>query len=122
MCENKKVESEILKMKSNLKTIIHQNINKLTIDQLDLIFHIYLQLNSLCNFYISEKSHINFINLFLETPSNRNPLTFKSLITLLTTQFTPEENYPLVLETIDMIKKNIPFESLLTTLYLNHQP
>jgi len=108
-------------MKERYLNSIRKNLNLLTIEQLYLLFQIYLQLDYLCDFFMSEESHIDFINLFYETPCNRDPLTFKTLITLLTTHFTPEENYPLVLETINMIQNDYPFKTILTTLYHNHQ-
>lgn len=108
-------------MKKIYLNAIRKNLNLLTTDQLYLLFQIYLQLDYHCDFFMSEESHVNFINLFYETPCNRNPLTFKTLITLLTTKFTPEENYPLVLETIDMIQKDFSLITIINTLYNYYQ-
>lgn len=111
------------KMKRNIKinylNEIRKNINSLTIDQLNILFEVYFNLNYYCNFFMSEKTHTNFINLFIENPSNRNPYTFKSLMTLLTTQYTSEIRYPQVLDIIDMIHKNYSIKKIINILYHN---
>ena len=108
-------------MYQNYLKSINQNLNSLTVDQLQLLFEVYRQLNYHCNFFMSEKSYQDFINLFLETPCKSKPLTYKSLITLLITQYTPIENYLLVLEAIEMILNNYPLIKIINILYHDYK-
>lgn len=115
LCEYFK-EMSVCIMKKNYLNAIHDNLNLLSLDQLQLLFEVYHQLNYHCNFFMSEESYKDFINLFLETPCNRNPLTYKTLINLLITQYTPKNNYLSVLEAIEMILNNYPLCH--TSLYI----
>ena len=108
-------------MYQNYLKSINQNLHSLTYDQLQLLFEVYRQLNYHCNFFMSEESYQDFINLFLETPCNKNPLTFKTLITILITQYTPENNYLPVLEAIEMILNNYSLKRIINTLYHNYK-
>lgn len=108
-------------MYQNYLKLINQNLHSLTIEQYQLLSEVYHQLNYHCNFFMSEETYTDFINLFLETPCNNNPLTYKTLITLLITQYTPEENYIPVLETIEMILNNYPIKRIINTLYYNYK-
>ena len=108
-------------MKKNYLSAIYDNFNLLTIDQLQLLSEVYRQLNCHCNFFMSEESYQDFINLFLETPCNKNPLTFKTLIIILITQYTPENNYLPVLEAIEMILNNYSLKRIINTLYHNYK-
>ena len=107
-------------MYQNYLKSINQNLHSLTIEQLQLLFEVYRQLNIHCNFFMSEEDYINFINIFLDTPCN-NPLTYKTLITLLITQYTPKENYLPVLEAIEMILNNYPLIRIINTLYHDYK-
>ena len=104
-------------MYQNYLKSINQNLHSLTHDQLQLLFEVYQQLNYHCNFFMPEESYKDFLNLFLETPCKSNSLTYKSLITLLITQYTPIENYLPVLEAIEMILNNYPLKRIINTLY-----
>lgn len=108
-------------MYQNYLKSINQNLNLLTIDQLQLLFEVYHQLNYHCNFFMSEESYQDFINQFLETPCKNNPLTYKSLITLLITQYTHKNNYLPVLEAIEMILNNYPLIKIINTLYHDYK-
>lgn len=112
---------EECKMKKNYLNAIYNNLNLLTLDQLQLLSEVYHQLNYHCNFFMPEESYQDFINLFLETPCNKNPLTFKTLITILITQYTPKNNYLPVLETIEMILNNYSLTRIINTLYHDYK-
>ena len=103
-------------LKNNYKSLITNQLNTLTYENLETIFSLYMYLNPNYNFFMPEQTHINFINLYLDTPCNRIPITFKSLIILLTTEFTLESKYPTVIQTIEMIKNNYSFEQIINTL------
>ena len=77
-----------VKMYQNYLKSINQKLNLLTLDQLQLLFEVYRQLNSHCNFFMPEDTYEDYLNFFLESPCKNNPLTFKSLITLLITCFS----------------------------------
>ena len=115
------IKKREFEMKKNYLNTIYNNLNLLTLDQLQLLFDIYHQLNLHCNFFMSEDTYTNFINLFLETPCKNNPLTYKSLITLLITQYTPKENYLPVLEAIEMILNNYSLIKIINTLYHDYK-
>lgn len=104
-------------MKNIYLNEIRKNINTLSLEQLEILFEVYINLNYYCDFFMTEKSYTDFINLFIENPSNRNPYTYRSLITLLTTNYTLENRYPHVLNTIDMIHKNYPIKKIINILY-----
>lgn len=108
-------------MYQNYLKSINQNLRLLTPEQLQLLFEIYRQLNYHCNFFMPEETYADFMNLFLETPCNRNPLTFKTLITILITQYTPEHNHLPVLEAIEMILNHHSLERIINTLYNNYK-
>lgn len=112
---------EECKMKKNYLTSIQNNLNLLTSEQLQLLEQVYFQLNCHCNFFMTEDTYNDFINLCLETPCKSNPLTYKSLITLLITQYTPAENYLPVLEAIEMILNNYPLLKIINTLYHDYK-
>ena len=52
----------LLFMKQFYINSIRKNINSLNVDQLYTLFHVYLQLDSLCDFFMPEETHIQFIN------------------------------------------------------------
>ena len=70
----------LLFMKQFYINSIRKNINSLNVDQLYTLFHVYLQLDSLCDFFMSEESHIQFINSYYNVSSIRNPETFKTFM------------------------------------------
>ena len=108
-------------MKKNYLNAIYDNLNLLTPDQLQLLSEVYRQLNYHCNFFMPEESYQDFITLYLESPCKNNPLTYKTLITLLITQYTPTENYLPVLEAIEMILNNYSLKRIINTLYHNYK-
>ena len=108
-------------MYQNYLESINQNLNLLTLDQLQLLEQVYFQLNCQCNFFMPEELYKSFINLYLDTPSKNNPQTYKSLITLLITQYTPKNNYLPVLEAIEMILNNYPLIKIINTLYHDYK-
>lgn len=108
-------------MYRNYLKSINQNLHTLNHDQLQLLFEVYRQLNYHFNFFMPKESYQDFINLFLETPCKSNPLTYKSLITILITQYTPKENYLPVLEKIEMILNNYPLIKIINTLYHDYK-
>lgn len=110
-----------VKMYQNYLKSINQNLHSLTIEQLQLLFDVYFQLNYHCNFFMTEDTYKDFINFFIETPCKNNPRTYKTLITLLITQYTPKENYLPVLEAIEMILSNYPLTRIINTLYHDYK-
>jgi hypothetical protein len=99
--------------------LITTQVNSLNYDQLDLLFSVYLQLNIQFEFFMPTEKHIEFMNYFLETSSKYHIDTYKSLITLLTTSYSYESRYPLVLYAIDMIKKDYSLHTIINVLYRN---
>ena len=110
-----------VKMYQNYLKSIKQNLHSLTIEQLQLLFDVYFQLNYHCNFFMTEDTYKEFISFFIETPCKNNPLTYKTLITLLITRYTPKENYLPVLEAIEMILNNYPLVRIINTLYHDYK-
>lgn len=103
-------------MNQNYLNLINKKLASLTDEQLYILFQVYLNLDFKCDFFMSEESHISFMNLFLETPSNRTQQTFKTLMSLLTTQFTSKSRYPELLITLEMIQDNCTLEDIIKTL------
>ncbi len=103
-------------LKNNYKSVITNQLNTLTPENLETVFNVYIKLDSICDYFMPEQSHIDFINLYLDTPCNRIPITFKSLIILLTTEFTLESKYPRVIQTIEMIQSNYSFDQIINAL------
>ena len=99
------------------KNIIHEKINSLTYEQLCNLFIIYCDLNVLCDYFMPEESYTEFMNFYLETPSKRTPVIFKSLIHILTEQYTYQHRYPHLLCAIDMIRNDYPLEKIIDLLH-----
>lgn len=95
---------------------LKQKFNTLSHEQINTLFQIYLCLDSNFDFFMSEKDHIEFINLYYQNPSNRNPSTFKTLISILINQYTYKNRYPDLLNAIEMLHKNYSFEKIVNTL------
>ena len=108
-------------MKSTYLNLIQNHLTNLTLEQYQLLYEVYFQLQQHCNFFMSEEIYEDFICLSLKTPCHKNPLTFKSLINLLITQYTPKEKYLPVLESIEMILNNYPLIKIINTLYTQYK-
>lgn len=108
---------EVFQMKAQYLENIRKNINLLNDEQINLLFHIYLQLDVQCDFFMPEEKHIEFINLYYKTCCRRVPNTFKSLMFLLTEQYTYQYRYPDLLNAIYMIHNNYSFNKIINSLY-----
>ena len=106
-----------MKHETNYYNLISTQVNSLTLDQLNLLFQVYLELDYKCNFFMSQNTHQEFMNRLIETP--KCSYTYKSLINLLATAYTYEHRYPHVLKTIDMIKNNYTLITIINVLYQN---
>lgn len=111
----------LLFMKQFYINSIRKNINSLNVDQLYTLFHVYLQLDSLCDFFMSEESHIQFINSYYNVSSIRHPEIFKTFMNFSIIRYTSETRYTDVLFAIDMINENCPFEEIIYTLYYRNK-
>ena len=107
---------EECKMKKNYLSAIYDNLNLLTIDQLQLLSEVYRQLNCHCNFFMSEESHVKFIQSYYKYPSIRNPEIFKSFLIKSIKESVFETRYPTILKTIDLINQNQTFENITNIL------
>ena len=109
----------MIKSKIDYFALISSQVNSLDYGQLQCLFAIYFDLNLKSDFFMPEKTYKEFMNFFHETSSRNQPNTFKSLVNLLTTCYTPETKYPYVLTAIDMIKNNSDLDTIINVLYPN---
>ena len=108
-------------MKQYYINSIRKNINSLNVDQLYTLFHVYLELDSLCDFFMPEETHIQFINSYYNISSIRNPETFKTFMNFSIIRYTSETRYTDVLLAIDMINENCPFDEIIYTLFYRNK-
>ena len=108
-----------MKTTNNYLNSISSQINSLSFDQLNLLFHVYFQLNLQFDFFMSQHKHSEFMNLYNETFSKNNIYTYRSLINILTTSYTHPSRYPSVLTSIDLIKKDYSLKEIINILYRN---
>lgn len=108
-----------MKSKIYSSTFIQTQIDTLTIDQLDLLFFVYQQLNIHCNFFMSEDTYQKFLNFYFTTSSKYNINTYKSLIKILTTSYTHPSKYPHVIHSIDLIKNDYSLKQIINIIYSN---
>lgn len=106
-------------MKNDYLNSICTQVNSLSYDQLNLLFHVYFQLNLQFDFFMSQQKHSEFMNLYNETFSKNNIYTYRSLINILTTSYTHPSRYPSVLTSIDLIKKDYSLKEIINILYRN---
>ena len=99
-------------------TFVQTQIDTLTLDQLYLLFNVYRQL-TYHNFFMSETKYLEFLNFYYNTSSKYNIDTYKSLIKILTTSYTSPDKYFHVINSIEMIKQNLPLVNIINTLYSN---
>ena len=97
---------------------ISNKVNSLNLDQIELLSETYFQLIAHSNFFMSQEKYQEFLDIRFRTSSKHQTDTFKSLINLLTS-FTDKDKYPHLLLTIDLIKQNLPLETILKTVYLH---
>ncbi len=106
--------------KKDYLNVISQKIDYLSTDQLFVLFHVYLYLDCLCDFFMSEESHINLINIYYSNPCIRQHETLKTFMLLTVTTYTRISRFPDVLKAIEMIQEEYPFEIIVNTLYRQH--
>ena len=99
-------------------TFVQTQIDTLTLDQLYLLFNVYRQL-TYYNFFMSETKYLEFLNFYYNTSSKYNIDTYKSLIKILTTSYTSPDKYFHVINSIEMIKQDLPLVNIINTLYSN---
>ena len=102
-----------MKTTNNYLNSISSQVNSLSSDQLNLLFHVYFQLNLQFDFFMSQQKHSEFMNLYNETFSKNNIYTYRSLINILTTSYTHPSRYPSVLTSIDLIKKDYSLKEII---------
>ncbi len=103
-------------LKSNYINTIRSEINTLTPEKLTTLFHIIFYLNCSCLFFMTEESHIKFIQSYYQFPTIRNPEIFKSFLIQSIKESVVETRYPSILKTIDLINQNYTFENITNTL------
>ena len=69
--------------KNNTFKSIGKKVNSLNLDQLELLFITYQQLNIHSDFFMSQETYQEFLNIRYRTSSKHQPDTFKSLVNLL---------------------------------------
>ncbi len=107
-------------MKSKIYSplFIQTQIDTLTIDQLNLLFQVFEQLNIQFNFFMPEATYQEFINFSYNYTFSKNSInTFKSLIKLLTTSYTHPSKYPHVIHSIDLIKNDYSLKQIINIIY-----
>lgn len=104
--------------KNNTFKSISKKVNSLNLDQLELLFITYQQLNIHSDFFMSQETYQEFLNILYRTSSKHQPDTFKSLVNLLTS-LTYKDKYPHLLLAINLIKQNIPLKTILYNVYLH---
>ena len=107
----------MIRPQNDFSCLISAQVNSLTYDQLRFLFDIYLEVNVQFDFFMSEKAHTDFMTFFHQTPSKHRYSTFQSLMNLLATAYTDRSRYPYVLQTIDMIKKDLSLKEIINVLY-----
>ena len=103
-------------LKTNYINTIQSEINTLSLEKLDTLFHIIFYLNCYSLFFMSEESHIKFIQSYYKYPTIRNPEIFKSFLIQSIKESVFENRYPTILLTIDLINENHTFENIIITL------
>lgn len=106
----------MIKQTKNFNSISHQ-VNSLNIEQVSHLFNVYYNIQYHCNFFMSQETYSDFLLRFHNTPNKYTPLTFKTLIVLLTTIYTNESRYSDLLETINLIKNNYSLFEIINILY-----
>ena len=103
-------------LKMNYINTIQSEINNLTPEKLTSLFHIIFYLNCYSLFFMTEESHMKFIQSYYQHPTIRNPEVFKSFLIRSIKEFVFETRYPTILSTIDLINQNHTFENIIKTL------
>ena len=103
-------------LKSNYINTIQSEINTLSPEKLDTLFNIIFYLNCSFLFFMSEESHIKFIQSYYKYPTIRNPEIFKSFLIQSIKDSVFENRYPTILSTIDLINQNHTFENIINIL------
>ena len=109
-----------MKSKIYSPSFIQTQIDTLTIDQLNLLFQVFEQLNIQFNFFMPETKYQEFIDFsYNQTFSKNSTNTYKSLIKLLTTSYTHPSKYPHVIKSIKLIKNNYSLKDIINIIYFN---
>ena len=103
-------------LKVNYINAIQSEINNLTPEKLNTLFHIIFCLNCYSLFFMTEESHINFIQSYYKHPTIRKPEILKSFLIQSIKESVFENRYPTILKTIDLINENYTFENITNTL------
>lgn len=103
-------------LKTNYINTIQSEINTLSPEKLDTLFNIIFYLNCSSLLFMSEESHVKFIQSYYKYPSIRNPEIFKSFLIKSIKESVFENRYPTILSTIDLINQNHTFENITKTL------
>ena len=101
-------------IKTNYINAIQSEINNLSIERLTTLFHVIFYFNCHFLFYMSEESHMKFIQSYYQHPTIRNPEVFKSFLIQSIKEFVFEYRYPTLLNVIDLINEDCTFEELTT--------
>lgn len=99
-----------------LEQTINEKLNNLNTNQLNLFLQIIQHLNSQDDYFMSNQKHLEFVNLYYNTPNNHNPYTTKSFIQLLINETQPIKLYH-ILFTIECLEENYNFETIIHNLY-----
>lgn len=91
---------------TNLLTSIKTQFNELNDSQIQLLFILYQELDCQCNFFMSEETHIQFINFYFDRILIKNIDSIKSLLYIAITQYTYKSRYIDLLNIFEMMKNN----------------
>lgn len=103
-------------LKINYMNTIQSEINNLSPEKLTTLFHIIFCLNCYSLFFMTEESHMKFIQSYYQFPTIRKPEIFKSFLTQSIKEYVFEFRYPNIIKIIDMINDNYPFAEITKTL------
>ena len=106
-------ESLIVKnLKANYLNTIQSEVNNLSLEKLYTLFHVIFYSNCQSHLYMSEESHLKFVQSYYQHPTIRKPEIFKSFLIQSIKEYVFEYKYPLLLSAIDLINEDFTFEEL----------
>ena len=106
-----------MKCKSSI-TSIQKKLDTFTFDQLHTLFSILLELDRLSDYFMSEETHVNFINHYYSIPNIRNHETFRTFLLLTVIKYISPSKHSDLLITVELIEKKLPYEQIINTLLL----
>ena len=103
-------------LKLNYLNTIRSEINTLTPEKLDTLFTLIHYLNVSYLYFMTEESHIQFVQFYYKFPTIRKPDILRSYLFQSIRDFVIETRYPTILKAIDLINENYTFENIINIL------